>query len=267
MSANYDGRNSARHPPPSERSFVTPAPLSIPLDRTSPVPLYFQCAQELERRILSGELPTGTRLENELVLADRLGLSRPTLRRAIEYLVDRGLLVRKRGVGTQVVQPRVRRPLELSSLYEDLRQAGQDPRTEVRDLTIEPAPDAVADELGLERGTEVYVLERLRYAGDEPLALMRNYVPTGRVTLTREELERHGLYELLRAGGVTMKIAAQTIGARAATVEEATALDERPGAALLTMHRTAYDDLGRAVESGSHVYRASRYTFELTLSG
>lgn len=80
-------------------------PLSVPLDRTSPVPLYFQLAQELERRIREGELPPGTRLENEILLADRLGLSRPTLRRAIEYLVDQGLLVRKRGVGTQVVTP------------------------------------------------------------------------------------------------------------------------------------------------------------------
>src|SRR5690606_23841351 len=90
----------------ADRSPVAETPLSVPLDRTSPVPLYFQLAQELERRIREGELPPGTRLENEILLADRLGLSRPTLRRAIEYLVDQGLLVRKRGVGTQVVTPR-----------------------------------------------------------------------------------------------------------------------------------------------------------------
>lgn len=242
-------------------------PLSISLDRSSPVPLYFQCAQELERRVLSGELPVGTRLENELVLAERLGLSRPTLRRAIEYLVDRGLLVRKRGIGTQVVQPRVRRPLELSSLYEDLRQAGQDPRTEVRRLERRPAANAVAAELGVDAGTEIYELERLRYAGDEPLALMRNHLPVGRVELHRADLEERGLYEILRSAGVTMKVATQSIGARGATTPEAGALGERPGTALLTMQRIAYDDHGRAVESSSHLYRASRYTFELTLSG
>lgn len=243
------------------------SPLSIPLDRTSPVPLYFQCAQEMERRILSGELPVGSRLENEVVLAERLGLSRPTLRRAIEYLVDRGLLVRKRGVGTQVVQPRVRRPLELSSLHDDLSQAGQQPRTEVRKLAIEPAPDTVTVALELAPGTEIYIVERLRYAAGEPLALLRNHIPTHVVELTEAMLVERGLYEILRSAGVAMKIATQTIGARGATEQEAAALGETPGTPLLTMERTAYNDTGAAVEIGCHTYRASRYTFELTLTG
>ena len=77
------------------------------VDRNSPVPLYFQVAQHLEQLIESGDLPTGTRLDNEFDLAGQFGLSRQTMRRAIEYLVDRGLLVRKRGVGTQVVHAKV----------------------------------------------------------------------------------------------------------------------------------------------------------------
>ena len=66
------------------------------------------------------ELAPGTRLDGELALANQLRVSRPTLRRAIEYLVDRGYLVRRRAVGTQVVHPKVRRPVELTSLYDDL---------------------------------------------------------------------------------------------------------------------------------------------------
>ncbi|MDA8369316.1 MAG: GntR family transcriptional regulator [Nocardiopsaceae bacterium] len=246
---------------------MTEPPLSIALDRNSPVPLYFQVAQELEERIRTGTLPAGTRLENEIVLADRLGLSRPTLRRAIEYLVDRGLLVRKRGVGTQVVTPRVRRPVELSSLYDDLDRAGQRPRTEVLKLSVEPAPDSVAAALEVTPGTEVYLVERLRYAGDEPLALMHNHLPLGLVELSESALTENGLYKLLRGAGVTLKIASQSIGARGATAAEARILGESRGAPLLTMERTVYDDMGRVIESGAHVYRASRYTFELTLSG
>ncbi|TDQ54194.1 UTRA domain-containing protein [Actinorugispora endophytica] len=75
-----------------------------------------------------------------------------------------------------------------------------------------------------------------------------------------------GLYTLLRAAGVNLKIASQSIGARGATAAEARALGEARGAPLLTMDRTVYDDIGRVVEAGSHVYRASRYTFELTLT-
>ena len=103
-----------------------PAP-PIQVDRSSPVPLYFQVAQHLEQLIDSGELAAGVRLENEIDLADQLGLSRPTMRRAIQYLVDRGLLVRKRGVGTQVVHAKVRRQVELTSLYDDLAKASRDP--------------------------------------------------------------------------------------------------------------------------------------------
>jgi DNA-binding GntR family transcriptional regulator len=245
---------------------VNRAALSIHVDRSSPVPLYFQVAQRLEHLIESGELATGTRLENEIDLADQLGLSRPTMRRAIEYLVDRGLLVRKRGVGTQVLHAKVRRPVELTSLFDDLAKTGRDPHTRVLNFATEPVSDTLALELGIPDGTDVYVFERLRYAEAEPLALMRNHVPAHLLRLTPDDLQVHGLYNLLRANGIKPRIAKQSIGARAATAAEARALCETKGAPLLTMVRAAYDDQGRAVEHGDHVYRAARYTFDLTLT-
>lgn len=236
------------------------------VDRTSPVPLYFQVAQHLEQLIESGAYPPGTRLDNEIMLADQLGLSRPTMRRAIEYLVDRGLLVRKRGVGTQVVQPKVRRPVELSSLYDDLRAAGKEPRTEILSFEVQEPSEVVAEALGLTAGGEVYAIRRLRYTGDEPLSIMSNFVPTELLRLDAATLAENGLYALIRNAGVNLKIATQTIGGRAARAAEARLLAENPGAPLLTMTRIAYDDTGRAVEYGSHLYRASMYTFELTLT-
>ena len=241
--------------------------LPIRVDRTSPVPLYFQVAQYLEQMIESGELPMGTRLDNENSLAGQLGLSKPTMRRALEYLVGRGLLVRKRGIGTQVVQAKVTREVELTSLYDDLAKTGRDPSTTVVSFRTEPAPDALAAELGLAAGTPVYVFERLRSADAEPLALMRNHVPAHLMRLSAADLEEQGLYNLFRANGIVMRIAKQSIGARAATAAEARALGERKGAPLLVMERSAYDEQGRAVEHGRHVYRASRYSFDLTLTG
>jgi DNA-binding GntR family transcriptional regulator len=246
---------------------VNRAALPIRVDRTSPVPLYFQVAQYLEQMIESGELPMGTRLDNEGDLAGQLGLSKPTMRRALEYLVGRGLLVRKRGIGTQVVQAKVTRGVELTSLYDDLAKSGRDPSTTVVSFSTEPAPDALAAELGLAAGTPVYVFERLRSADAEPLALMRNHVPEHLMRLSAADLEEQGLYNLFRANGIVMRIAKQSIGARVATAAEARALGERKGAPLLVMERSAYDEQGRAVEHGRHVYRASRYSFDLTLTG
>lgn len=240
-------------------------PLPISLDRASPVPLYFQVAQQIESMIDQGELPPGSRLDNEIQLADQTGLSRPTMRQAIQYLVDKGLLVRKRGVGTQVVHGMVKRPVALSSLYDDLSHANQKPGTEVLSVETVAADDAVAVALRLTPGHAVVHLQRVRSAQGEPLAIMHNWLPTGLTELTPERLERHGLYELLRSAGVNMRVANQRIGARAATAHEARLLHEKRGAPLLTMSRTTYDDNGRAVEHGSHVYRPALYSFEIAL--
>jgi DNA-binding transcriptional MocR family regulator len=102
-----------------------------------------------DEAIESGNLPPGTRLENEVLLADQLGLSRPTMRRAMQYLVDRGLLVRKRGIGTQVARAKFKRPVELSSLWDDLARSGQQPATKVMSISQEPVTGEIARKLGL----------------------------------------------------------------------------------------------------------------------
>jgi DNA-binding GntR family transcriptional regulator len=248
--------------PAPARSPVRP----VEVDRTSPVPLYFQVATRLQELIEKGEIGVGARIENEVDLAERLGVSRPTTRRAIQYLVERGMLVRKRGVGTQVVHPKVRRPVELSSLYDDLINSDRTPRTEVLELRVIPATQEIAEALEMPPGTEVTWIERLRYAGGEPLALMHNAIPLDLLPLTEQDLADHGLYELLRRAGFVPRIATQVIGARSATATEARVLREKRGASLLTMTRTAWDAGGRALEYGSHLYRASRYSFELNLA-
>jgi GntR family transcriptional regulator len=239
--------------------------LDFALDRGSPVPLYHQLAQQLEAAIGRGVLVPGSLLGNEVDLSARLGLSRPTVRQAIQSLVDKGLLVRRRGVGTQVVHSQVRRPLELSSLYDDLEAAGQGPSTRVVRHERVPAGAEVAAALGIAEGEEVVLLERLRLTHGRPVALLCNHLPATVLDLDTARLETTGLYRLLRAAGITLHSARQRVGARSATAEEASRLEERAGAALLTMQRTAYDHTGRAVEHGSHVYRASRYTFDFQL--
>ena len=85
------------------------------IDRTSPVPLYHQLAQQLTAAIEGGALKPGDAFENELSLAERLDLSRPTVRRAIGEMVARGLLVRRRGIGTTVANEVIHRRDELTS--------------------------------------------------------------------------------------------------------------------------------------------------------
>lgn len=244
---------------------ISSADLFVDLDRSGPIPLYYQVAKRMRDAIENGELEPGARIENEVTLAERLSISRPTIRRAIQELVDQGLLVRRRGVGTQVVRGRLTRSVELTSLYDDLAASNRSPATTVllREAIV-PSPE-VLEALSLPSGTEVLHLRRLRLTDGVPLAVLENFLPPEFLTLSTESFEEHGLYQLMRSRGITMRVARQTIGARASTKEEAELLGLTPLAPVLTMSRTVYDQSGHAVEFGAHSYRPDLYSFEVTL--
>ena len=236
------------------------------LDKASPVPLYYQLAENMETDIRSGRLSSGSHLDNEIELARQLGVSRPTVRRAIGLLANRGLVIRRHGIGTLVVPVRVRRPVRLSSLYDDLKESGQAPTTRLLAFEHVPAPAEVANALKLSRGTRVLHFERLRLATDQPISLMVNFLPVALDELVTEAcLKTSGLYRLIRQGGIHLRLASQTIGARSARQREARLLKVPTGAPLLTMQRISYDDTGQPVEYGSHVYPAERYSFEMSV--
>ncbi|MEU6697886.1 GntR family transcriptional regulator [Pseudonocardia sp. NPDC046786] len=240
--------------------------VDVRLDRASPVPLYHQLAQAIEAAIDSGDLKPGDRLENELSLTRRLGLARPTARQAIQELVRKGLLVRRRGLGTQVVRPAIHRDVRLSSLYDDLAASGRVPDTTVLEHgSCTPATSGIAvlSEL-LPADEPLQRVLRLRRADGEPLAIMANYLPA-RFRLDGEALAGRSLYNLLRDQGAQIAIAHQTIGARLADAEEAALLEQPQPLACVTAERIVYDDAGALVELGRHLYRADRYTVQTSL--
>lgn len=242
-----------------------PQHLFMDLDHAGPVPLYFQVATRIENAIVDGELPPGSRLENEIALGERLGLSRPTVRRAIQELVDKGLVVRRRGIGTQVVHGPVTRKVELTSLYDDLARDGKHPETTLLLHEVIPAGTRIGELLNLDVSSPVLHLRRVRSADGVPVGVLENYLPSDFVDITEADLAAHGLYQLMRGRGTTMRVARQRIGARRASAEESALLEIDEGGPVLSMDRTAYDNSGRAVEFGHHCYRPDLYSFEITL--
>ncbi|HLR57390.1 MAG TPA: GntR family transcriptional regulator [Beutenbergiaceae bacterium] len=244
---------------------VLPLTVFMDLDRNGPIPLYFQISQRLEQAIHDELLVPGARLENEIALAARLGLSRPTIRRAIQELVDKGMLVRRRGVGTQVVQGRVNRDVALTSLHDDLKRSGKEPSTVLLSHEVRECTEEEADRFAVPAGSECLQIRRLRMGDDVPLAILENVLTEELLDISRQDLEKYGLYQILRSKGVSLRVAKQTIGARAATEEEAKVLEIDEGAPVLTVTRVAFDNTGRTIEMGRHCYRPDLYSFEVTL--
>jgi DNA-binding GntR family transcriptional regulator len=237
--------------------------LPLRIDRSSPVPLYHQLAEQLTAAVTEGTLSPGDTFEKEVALAARLGLSRPTVRRAIAELVGRGLLVRRRGIGTTVANQVVHRRAELSSLYDDLAREGRTPSTQVLSLQTGVTDERAAVALGLAPSTPLVAMVRLRCADDAPLAVLRNWLPSQFSDLTTEQLQTDGLYAVLRQRGVRPAVARQSFGARHATAYERRLLQLTKSEPLLTMTRTAFDSEGAPVEFGDHCYRGDQYSLDV----
>jgi GntR family transcriptional regulator len=184
------------------------------------------------------------------------------VRRAIQELVNQGLLLRRRGLGTTVANRKVHRRAELTSLYDDLKRDGGQPATTV--LRHELVRDEhAAAALDLPADAELLSIVRLRLSDDRPLAILRNWLPPACNDITREQLETRGLYALLRDRGVRPVVAHQTIGARTPTATERRHLNLKPSEPVLTMTRSAFDAEGNPVEYGDHCYRAQDYSIEV----
>lgn len=245
--------------------------LPIRLDRYSPVPLWHQIATQLETAIEEGRLTRGDQLENELDLCDRWQVSRPTVRKAIQTMVERGLMLRRRGIGTVVISSTAHRPTRLADLHDDLAGRGRTPTTSVVGVEVIAAPEAIATELGLRGRAEVIHMERVRLADDVPVALMHNWVIADldaemRAALSDPaRLATESLYAILRSVGIHPYRARQRISAVAADTAMARLLDVSRGAPLLTVHRVMSDDTGRPIEVGEHHIVADRHTLEMTL--
>jgi GntR family transcriptional regulator len=230
-------------------------------------PLYRRVADALRLEI--DGLHPGAALASESELERRFGVSRITVRRALDLLAQSGLVVRRQGSGTFVARPKVAERLGvLHSWTEGMRALGLEPRTvDCTMLRVEP-PDWVASALGLEPAHAETVLrvQRLRYANDEPLCLMVDYLRSRHVPdLAEGGLLGESLYETLeRRYGLRLARVEDTVTARAATLFESGLLGVTAGAPVLHVTRVTYLATGEPLGAAAVVSRADRYAYRVT---
>ncbi len=234
-------------------------------DPNNGVPKYRQLQHVLEEMI--DRLQPGDPLPPERELEQEFGVSRVTVRQALQQLVLAGRLERIQGRGTFVARPKVEQVLALTSFSEEMVQRGMRPGSRTLGVQRIAARGPIAQALELPEGAAVLVLRRLRLADDEPMALETVYLPAERFPdLEQTDLTNRSLYAwLAERHGVELSHATQTIEATVLGAEDARLLEVAPGMPAFRLERVSYDQFGRPVELVRSLYRGDRYKLHARL--
>jgi len=220
---------------------------------------YQQIADDLRSRL--GSVGVGRVLPSESELSTEFGVSRVTIRRALEILRDEGLVDARQGFGWYVAGEPLRQRLdELGTIEGQLEQRGIRPERRVIEFDFRVAPPRVAAVLGAD---QVLRVKRLNLADDIPFAVVTVWCPAELGHhLSRRDVERHPFYELL---GVPLRGATQTIGADSVDGADAALLGVPVASPVLRCERITTDTHGRAVLMSEHVFPAHRTEFVVEL--
>jgi GntR family transcriptional regulator len=204
--------------------------------------LYATIEETIAAEIAQGAYRPGDQLPTEDALLERFQVSRITVRRAIQNLVNRGLLEIRRGLGTFVLSPRIEAELtKLTGFVEDMHAAGRKATARVVSQGVVAASARVAERLQLAKGTKVMHIKRVRLADGTPISFDETYLPLplGK-QIVLKDLRRHPIFTLLEEEyGVPLVEADYELEAVIATKAVADALQVRVGSPIFQIERTS----------------------------
>ncbi len=235
----------------------------------SPAPLYENVEFALAASIADGSLPPETQLPPEESLIDRFKVSRTTVRRAIQNLIERGLVEIRRGKGTFVTQPKITQELtELTGFVEDMEALGRTPSARLLDKRVVAADEIVARHLALPPGTLVFRFQRVRLADNIPMSFDETYLPHDLgEKVAGNDLEAEPVFALLEEKYATPLIEAEyRLEAAAADAAVADALRVPNGSPIFLIERTSYTAGNRPVDYERLHYRGDLIRFVTRLA-
>lgn len=225
----------------------------------SEVPLYSQLIGIIKRAITSGEAGVGSLLPSEAELCGAFGISRNTVRQAIGSLEEDGFVVRKRGKGTFVADPAMRRKHVEYSFTTEISQQGKRPSSTMVDFSVVPAAPRIREIMGLGADERVYRFTRVRNVDGRPLIVETSYYPESIYpNLTREMVQTHSFYSLLYHVGVVPVSARDSYEAVTLDEREAALLDCPAGAPAFFHQRRTTGENGHVYEYTTSHMRADR---------
>jgi GntR family transcriptional regulator len=239
------------------------------IDTADPTPRYAQVEAVLASNIADGTLPLASQLPTEIALIERFGVSRPTIRRAVQNLVSRGLVEILRGKGTFVTRPKITQELtSLTGFVEDMQALGRNPTARLLDHQVVAADKAVAHHLAIPAGSLVVRIRRVRLADGEPVSFDETYLPReiGAKVVTND-LEVEPIFSLLEQKyDIPLVEAEYRLEAVSAELLVAEALGVETGSPLFLIERTSYCAGSRPIDYEKLYYRGDRIRFVTRLA-
>jgi GntR family transcriptional regulator len=239
------------------------------INPASTTPLYAQVEAVLAGDIASGTLTPGSQLPTENSLIERFGVSRPTVRKAVQNLIGRGLVEILRGKGTFVARPKITQELTaLTGFVEDMQALGRNPTARVIDKQVVAADKTVAHQLALPAGSLVVRIQRVRLADGEPVSFDETYLPReiGAKIITND-LEVEPIFALLEQKyDMPLVEAEYRLEAVTAEAPVAEALGIETGSPLFLIERTSYGAGSRPVDYEKLYYRGDMIRFVTRLA-
>lgn len=245
-------------------SFSKEMTIEKKLDSTSIIPLYHQLKEILIETIEKGELMPGEKIPSENQLCSQYSVSRNTAKKAIDDLVQDGILMRIQGKGTFISKPKIEQSLSgFYSFSKVMEEKGLQPKDVILHVKVIEAPSHVAKMLKLEDKELVLELKRLRCANNEPIILETSYIPNWLVPdFSQEKLERNSLYDVLdKEYGVSVTKAKEAFEPVLIRAYESQYLEVKAGDPALMLERVAYDKNGLQVEFCRSIVRGDRCRF------
>lgn len=239
------------------------------IDKSIPVPLYYQFKQDLKTLIQDGTFQVNDQIPTENEFCEALGISRPTVRQALKELIQEGLLTRKKPLGTFVSQPKIDSYFfeQLASFNDEMRLLGLTPTTTLLLKKVETCSKDAQIALNLSKDAKVLHLRRLRFANNEPMVVVDTYLPQSMFpNLENEDFEANSLYALLEQKyNCVIQSVNRTIEATLADEPTAKLLHVSKNSALCMTTTTSYNQNEIPMEYSIALYRGDRNKFSLKL--
>jgi len=240
------------------------------LNRNTPMPLYFQVAENIREKITQNIYQLGKHIPTETQLQNEYNVSRETIRKAISDLVAEGLIEKVRGKGTFVVEPKIVH--RIGSIYgctEEMLGRGMVPSTKLLEIVELSPPESMRIEMRLTGSAKIIKLKRLKYADNKPVAILTSYIPSELVPgICQDNFMDGSLYKTFeQVYHHVLSKAEEVIEAGSAGEQEAHTLEIQKNSPLLVANRLTYLENGSVIEKLIAFYRSDVYKYNVKMEG